>query len=58
MKLAFFEEFHMARRKHRQHPRRTGHRTKFAAAARACARSGKKPGTKSFGSCMRSKLHK
>ena len=34
-----------------------GHST-FGAAARACAHEGSKPGTKSFGACMRRRLSK
>ena len=33
-------------------------RSNFGAAARACASKGNKPGTKSFGSCMRTALKK
>lgn len=35
--------------------RRKG-RSNFATAARACAAKGHKPGTKTFGACMRSNL--
>ena len=47
---------------HRAHRKPTGSRRKgrsnFGAAARACASKGNKPGTKSFGSCMRTALKK
>jgi hypothetical protein len=44
-------------RKARSAPKRKG-RSNFGAAARACAAKGNKPGTKSFGSCMRTALKK
>lgn len=60
MQIAVFEGYGMPRGRggKRGHTmrRRGKHRGKFAAAARACARSGHKPGTHGFGSCMRAKL--
>jgi hypothetical protein len=53
--IAVFEGYKMARRKSRRGGSR---RSKFAKAAKSCARAGKKPGTKAFGSCMRKKLKK
>lgn len=62
MQIAVLEGYRTPKTGHHRHRRgaskRRGGRSNFGAAARACARKGNKPGTKSFGSCMRTALKK
>lgn len=63
MQIAVLEGYRTPKSGHHRKARsagstRRGGRSNFGAAARACARKGNKPGTKSFGSCMRTALKK